>query len=64
MEPVVIVFLEKCCVLLWPDSGSLSLQFNQCQDVVVRVDGLSEFQEIQKDRPFPMLKDSAHHCTC
>jgi len=47
----IIVLQEKC--LFWPDPGSLSLQLSQCCDVAARVDGLSVFQEIQKDRSIP-----------
>ena len=54
---------EKGCFLLWSDSGSLSLQFSQCHNVTVSADGLSGFQEIQKDQPFSIPKDSAHHVT-
>lgn len=46
--------------LLQPDSGSLSLQLNQCRDGMVRVDGLFGFQEIQKDHCFSIPKDCAH----
>ena len=62
MGPGVIVLQGKGCLLLWHDSGNTSLQLSQCRDVAVRV-GLSGFKEIQKDRPFPTLKDSAHHFT-
>jgi len=63
MGPVVITLQESGCLLLWPDSGNLSLQLNQRRDVAVGVDGLSGFKEIQKDHPFPIPKDSAHHFT-
>jgi len=63
MVPGAIVLREKDCLLLCPDSGNLSLQLSQCRDVVVRVDGLSGFKEIQKDHPFPIPNDSAHHFT-
>ena len=46
-------------------SGGSSLQLNQCHDVVNRVDGLSRFQKIQGDHPFPIPKGSAcqfTHC--
>jgi len=43
MGPDVIELQEKACLLLWPDSRSLSLQLSQHCDVVVRADGLSEF---------------------
>jgi len=33
MGPGIIVLQEKRVVLLWPDSGSLSLQLNQCHDI-------------------------------
>ena len=52
MRPGVNVLPEKECLLLWPDSGSLSLQFSQHHSEVVTVDGLSGFQEIQKDHLF------------
>lgn len=45
--------------LLWPDSGSLSLQLRHHHHhyhVVVRPDGLSEFQEIQMDHSLPIPK--------
>ena len=58
MGPGVVVLQEKCCLLLWPDSGNSSLQLSQRPDVAVRVDGLSGFKEIQKDQPFPIPKDS------
>jgi len=61
--PGVIVLQEKGCLLVWPDSGNSSLQLSQRRDVVVRVDGLSGFKEIQKDHPFPIPKDSVHHFT-
>ena len=60
MRPGVNVLPEKECLLLWPDSGSLSLQFSQHHSEVVTVDGLSGFQEIQKDDPFAIPKESAH----
>ena len=56
-----IVLQEKNCLLLWPDSGSSSLQLIQCLDVSIRIGDLSSFQEIQKDHPFPILKDT--QCT-
>jgi len=59
--PGVVMLQEKGCLLLWPDSGNLSLQLNQHRDVEVRVDGLSGFKEILKDHPFPIPKDCAHH---
>ena len=34
----VVMLQEKGCQLLWPDSGSLSLQLSQCGEVAVRVD--------------------------
>jgi hypothetical protein len=64
MGPGVVMLQEKGCLLLWPDSGNLSLQLSQHFDVAVRVDGLSGFKEIQKDHAFPIPKDSAHHFTC
>jgi len=48
----LVLLQEKGCCLLWPNSGSLSLQLSQHDDLLVGVDGLSEFQEIQKDHPF------------
>jgi len=63
MGPGVVMLQEKGCLPLWPDSGNSSLQLSQRHDVAVRVDGLSRFKEIQKDRPFPIPKDSAHHFT-
>ena len=55
--PGVTVLQEKGCRLLCsPDSGSSSLQLNQCRDVVVRVDGLSGFQEIQRITSVPPQK--------
>jgi len=64
MGPGVVVLQEKGRLLLWPDSGNSSLQLRQSCDVAVKVDGLSRFKEIQKDHPFPIPKDSAHHFTC
>ena len=64
MGPGVIVLKEKSCLLLWPGSGNSSFQLSQRRDVVVRVVGLSGFKEIQKDHPFSIPKDSAHHFTC
>ena len=63
MGPGVIILQEKDCHLLWPDSGSSSLQLSQRCDVTVWVDGLPRFQEIQKDHPFPIPKDCAQHFT-
>lgn len=57
------VVQEKGC-LLWPDLRSSSLQLSQHLDVVIRIDGLSRFREIQKDCPFPIPKDSARNFTC
>jgi len=39
MGPGIIALQEKGSLLLWPDSGNLSLQLSQRRDVVVRVDG-------------------------
>jgi len=64
MGPGVIALQEKGCLLLWPDSGNSSLQLSQRCNVAVRVDGLSGFKEIQKDHPFPIPKDIAHHFIC
>jgi len=64
MGPGIIVLQEKGSLLLRPDSGNSSLQLSQSRDVAVRVDdGLSGSKEIQKDRPFPIPKGSAHHFT-
>jgi len=63
VEPGVIVLQEKGCLLLWPDSGNSSLQLSQRRDVAVRADDLSGFKEIQKDHPFLIPKNSAHHFT-
>ena len=57
--PGIITLPEKVCLLLQPDSGILSLQFNQQHNVVVRVDHLSRLQEIQKDHSIPIPE----HCT-
>ena len=54
---------KKGCLLLWPDSGSLSLQLRQNHDVAGRV-RLFRFQEIQKNHPFPIPNYSAHFFTC
>ena len=51
---------ENACLFLWLGSGILSLQLSQCCDIVVRVDGSSEFH---KGQPFPIPKDSALHFT-
>ena len=51
----VVVLQGKGCLLLWPDG-----QFEPSAQSMVRVNGLSEFQEIQRGRPFPVPKDSAH----
>jgi len=64
MGPGIIMLQEKRCLLLWPDPGNSSLQLSQRCEVAVRVDGLSGFKEIQKDHPFTIPKDSAHHFTC
>jgi len=65
MGPDVIMLQERGCLLLWPDSGSLSLQLSQCHDVAVRINGSRNhgFQEIHKDHPIPIPKDRAHHFT-
>lgn len=62
--PGVTVLQEKRCLLNCPESGSLSLQLSQSCDVGVRTDGLSGFQETQKDHSLPTPKDIAHHFTC
>jgi len=64
MKPGINMLKEKDCLFLWPDFESLSHQFSQCRSVAVRADGLSGFQDIQKDHPFPVPRDSAHHFTC
>ena len=64
MGPGIIMLQQKGFILLWPDSGNSSLQLSQCRNVAVRGDGLSGFKEIQKDHPFHIPKDSAHHFTC
>ena len=43
------------------DFGSSSFQFSKHDDVAVRVDGLSDFQEIQRFHTFPVPNNSAHH---
>jgi len=57
IRPGIIMLQEKGSLLLWPDSGSLSLQLSQCHNTAIRGDGLSKFQQIQKDRPFPIPKE-------
>ena len=47
----------------WLSSSLAWLQISQCCNVAVRVDGLSRFQEIQKDCPFPIPKVSANLLT-
>lgn len=64
MGPDIIMLQEKSCLLLWPDLRNSSLQLSQHCDVMVTADGLSGFQEIQKDHPFPIPQDSAYHFTC
>jgi len=34
----VTVLQGRGCLLLWPDSGSVSLQLSQCCNIVLRVD--------------------------
>jgi len=63
MGPGLIVLQEKGYLPLWPDTVCSSLQHSQHCDVVVRGNGWSGFPEIQKDQPFPIPKDSAHHST-
>jgi len=46
MGPVIITLQQKGCFLLWPDSGNLIIQLSQNHDVKVKVNGLSEFQEV------------------
>ena len=42
---------------------TVSLSLGRCCGVVMQVEGLSRLQENQKDHPFPILKDNAHHIT-
>lgn len=42
---------------------SSSFQFSQHYDIVVRVNGFSMFQEIQKNHSFPIAKDSVQNFT-
>jgi len=58
-----ILLEEKGCLLLQSNSGSWILQPGQCCDGAVIVEGLSGFQEMQKNHPFPNPKDSARHFT-
>ena len=60
----IIVLQKKGFLPLWSDSVSLSIQLDVMTQWLARVDGLSGFQEIQRDHPFPIPKDSAHHFTC
>ena len=60
MGPGIIMLQDKSFLLLWPHSGSLSLQLSQC----CRGDCSTRFQEILKDNPTPIPKDGAHHFTC
>lgn len=54
LEPGVIV-MQKKGHLLWPDSEVQGFS-------LVSIDmKLFRFQEIQKDHPFPIPKDSPHH---
>lgn len=57
-ERGTIVLQEEGCLILWPDSGSLSIQLSQHRNIVVRVDCLFSFQEIHKDHLLPIPKDS------
>jgi len=56
MGPGVNVLQEKGCLLLWPDSGNSTLQLSQHRNVVVRVDGLSEFQGNPEGSPLSYPK--------
>ena len=58
MRPSVIMLQEQGCLLHCPDPVSSNLQLSKHCDVVVRVDDLSGFQEIQKDHAFPIPKDT------
>ena len=60
LEPGVTTLREKTYLILWPDSGSWSLQLSQHHDVAVRVDCFSGFQT---DQPFRIPEDSARHFT-
>jgi len=60
--PGIFMLQENGYRLLWPDSGSLSLQPSQCCNAMVRV-GLSGFQDIGNYHPFPIPKDRAHPFT-
>ena len=62
MEPGVTMLKEKSCLLLWPDSGGLSLQLSQYRDVMVSW-WFVGLQKIHKHHPFPIPKDRAHHLT-
>ena len=55
---------SKAFKLVWGLVLSSSLGWLcKCCTVVVRVYSFSRFQEIQKDHPFRILKESAHHFT-
>ena len=59
LGPGIVMLQERVCLLLWPESGSSSLQLSQHHNVAVRADSLSVFQEIQKDQPLP-IKMTGH----
>ena len=48
MGPGIITLWEKGCLLLWPSSGSLSLQLSQCRSIVLRADGLSRLLPVAR----------------
>ena len=56
-----LLFCKRKFVFLSVLTLSSSLQLSQHCSVAFRIDGLFEFQEIQKDHLFPIPKDSAHH---
>jgi len=43
LGPGIVMLQERVCLLLWPESGSSSLQLSQHHNVVVRVDDLLGF---------------------
>lgn len=52
----IIMLQVKGHFLFWPESGNLSLQFSQHFDLMVKVNDLSRFQEIQVDNVFLFQK--------
>ena len=50
-----VVFFSGLTLEVWA--------FSQHCNVAIRVEGLSRFQEIRKDHPFPVPKGSVHHLT-